>query len=227
MNPMFETLKRSDLPLRNCGILRRHSSTRPTLWLVEERGKRAVVKDFSLNGLLYRHTAGRFLVWREQKAYRRLQGLSGVPALYRTLDGLSVIIEEIPGRNVEKLEKEVRLPEAFFTDLKDLVNRVHERGIAHCDLKRAPNILLGRDGRPYIVDWGASISHREFAWYPLNLIYRRFLLDDHMAVTKLKLRHRPASVTPEEKRRYEHRSGLEHLVRALRNRLRKTLQKIA
>lgn len=224
---MFESLKISDLNQRRCEVLRKPSSTRPAVWIVEENSVRAVVKDYSTNGILYRNTIGRFLVWRESKAYRRLTGLKGIPICYGSIDGLVLVIEEISGRNIERLENEKRLPEEFFEELRRLVQIVHGRGLAHCDLKRTPNILLGHDGRPYIVDWSASISENEFRFFPLNLIYQRFLQDDLNAITKMRLRHCPHTVTPDEKRRYEHRSRPEKVIRSIRNRLRNWLQRIA
>jgi len=223
---MFETLKPSNFLKKQCGIVRRPSSTRPAIWVVEENGVRAVVKDYSANRFFFRNTIGRFLVWREGKALRKLNDLKGVPGLYRVLGGLALVMEEIPGRSLENLEKEMRLPESFFSALKDLVDGFHKRGVAHCDLKRAPNTLLGDDGLPYVIDWGASISKGEFRISPLDLIYRRFLLDDHMAIIKLKLRHTPEAVTSEERERYDHRSGGEKLIRAIRDRLREFLQRI-
>jgi hypothetical protein len=92
-------------------------------------------------------------------------------------------------------------------------------------LKRAPNTILGDNGLPYIIDWAASISEKEFRIPPLSLIYRRFKLDDHMAITKLKLRHSPETVSPEEVARYNYRSWGERLIRAIRDRLREVLQK--
>jgi RIO-like serine/threonine protein kinase len=227
INPMFESPKISDLNQRQCEVLRKPSNTRPTVRIVEENGVRAVVKDYSTNRFLYRNTIGRFLVWRESKAYRRLRGLKGIPICYRSIGGLALVIEEISGRTVEGLENEKRLPEEFFEELRRLVQIVHGRGLAHCDLKRAPNILVGHDGRPYIVDWSASISEREFRLFPFNLIYKRFLLDDLNAITKIQLRHSPDSVTPEEKRLYYHRSKAEEFIRAIRDRLRNWLQRIA
>lgn len=224
---MFESLKISDLPAQNLGVLREPSSTRPTLWLVEENGMRAVVKDYSSNRFLYRNIIGRFLLWRERKAYRRLKGLKGIPTCYRVIDGLALVIEEIPGRNIEGLENEEGLSEEFFNHLQELVQKVHSRGLAHCDLKRAPNTLLGHDGRPYLVDWSASISKREFRFFPLNLIYQRFLQDDLNAITKMKLRHCPQSVSPEEARHYFHRSKNEEMIRSVRDKLRNWLQRIA
>lgn len=224
---MFDSLKLSDIPDKQCSILRGRSRTRPMICVVEENGVRAVVKDFSTGRFLFRNTVGRFLVWREAKAYKRLENIKGIPALYRIIDGLALVIEEIPSTNLESLEKETKLPDKFFNALKDLVDRYHKRGLVHCDLKRAPNTLVGHDELPYVIDWGASISEREFRFFPLNLIYQRFLLDDHMAIIKLKLRHAPEAVTLEEIRRYNRRSGAEKLIRAIRDRLRAILQKVA
>ena len=108
-----------------------------------------------------------------------------------------------------------------------LVERIHRRGVAHCDLKRAPNILLGDDGKPYIVDWSASVSEGEFKFFPLNIIYSRFLRDDFNAIIKIKLQYIPDSISPEEKQRYYYRSTGEKLIRAVRDRLREILKKVA
>jgi serine/threonine protein kinase len=186
-----------------------------------------VVKDFSANRWFFRNTAGRFLIWREARAYRELKGMEGVPALYRVMDGIALVVEEIPGKSLEDLEQEKKLPPTFFDELQALVVRFHCRGIAHCDLKRAANTLLGDDGHPYIVDWAASIGEAEFRFPIVRLIYQRFLLDDQMAVIKLKLRHIPESVSLEEKARYGYRSTGEKLVRGIRDRLRDILQKAA
>ena len=224
---MFDSIKLSDLPKTHCGILRKPSSTRPTVWVVEKNGMRAIVKDFSANRFFLRNTAGRFLIWRESKAYRKLMNLSGVPVLHRVIDGLALVLEEIPGGMIDKYTKEMGIPDSFFHALKHLVGECHKRGIAHCDLKKASNILLGDDGHPYIVDWGAAIFEREFRFFPLNLIYRRFMLDDHMAIIKLKLRLSPETVALEEREHYNRRSAAERLIRVVRERLRDILQKIA
>jgi serine/threonine protein kinase len=223
---MFESLKLNEVSSQERRILRRRTNTRPTLWTVEEDGRRAVVKDFSQNAFLFRNTAGRFLIWREKKAYERLGNLSGVPMLYRVIDGIALVIQEIPGRNLRDLEEGTEPTLSFFHALAKLVDECHRRGLAHCDLKRAPNILMGFDGRPYIVDWGASISKREFGFFPLNRIYRRFLLDDQLAIIKLKLRHFPEAVTPDEWSDYNRRSLLEKWIRVIRDGLRRVLRKV-
>jgi predicted Ser/Thr protein kinase len=222
---MLTELKLADLPAASRGILRKASSTRPTIWIIEKEGVRSVVKDFSRNRFFFRNFVGRLLIWREAKAYRKLCGVKGVPEFYGVIEGLALAVEEIPGQNLENLEKEMRLSHTFFESMEILVNAFHQRGVAHCDLKRAPNTLLGPDGVPYIVDWAASISKTEFWFPPLTLVFRRFMRDDEMAVVKLALRHCPNWVSAEKKARYHYRGWGEKTIRAVRDRLREILQK--
>jgi len=224
---MFESLKLSDLSERQCGVLRNPTNTRPILRVIDENRERAVVKDFSVNGFLYRNTAGRFLVWREKTAYEKLEGIKGVPIFYRSINGLAIVMEEIRGKNLKDVHKTTGIPEKFYADLYDLLNTIHEAGLAHCDLKRAPNIIAGDDGMPYIVDWSASISKREFRFFPLNLIFKRFVRDDLDAIIKLKLKYSPELVSQEEKDTYMNRGYIEKIIRILRDNARKLLKKIA
>jgi serine/threonine protein kinase len=223
---MFEFLTLQNLPDFQSTVLRPATNTRPAVLRVIDCGVKAVVKDFSRLGFLYRNTAGRFLVWRESKAYRHLRGINGTPRLFRSIDGLALVIEEIPGRSLENAYRDTTLPASFFNELEDLVNRVHGRGLAHCDLKKEANILLGEDGRPYIIDWGAAIFEGEFKFHPLDLIFKRFSRDDLMAVIKLKLAHIPETVSRVEKARYYYRSPAESFIRSVRDRLRRLLQKV-
>lgn len=217
----------SDLPRLHCGVLREGTSTRPVLWMLEKNGVEAVVKDFSGNGTLFRHTIGRFLVWREAKAYRRLRGLKGIPVLYRVLDGLALVMERIPGESLEDLESRRKLPKSFFDELEQIVEDAHARGVAHCDLKRAPNMLLGIDGKPYVVDWSAAVCRSELPFFPLNLIYRRLVWDDLQAITKMQLRHCPEEISTERFIDYHRRSGAEKLIRRIRDFLRALLKRLA
>ncbi len=224
---MFDDLRLTDLPRRQTSVLREPTSTRPAIRLLVEGNRRAIVKDYSVNKFFFRNVVGRFLVWREAKAYRRLKDINGVPALYRVIGGIALIFEAIPGKDLETLQGQKKLDQAFFHALKDLVDRCHHRGVVHCDLKRAPNTILGDDGQPYIVDWSASICASEFRLFPLTRIYERFLRDDYLAIIKLRLNYSPESVTAEEREAYYQRSRAEKAVRKARDRLREVLQKIA
>ena len=165
---MFENIKLADIPKKQCGILRMQTNTSPIVWRIKERGVNAIVKDFSYNNFWFRNIIGRFLVWREKKAYKLLEGISGVPAFFGSIGGCALILEEIQGVPIDTLEILKTLDENYFRELRELTDKFHERGIAHCDLKRAPNIILGNDGKPYIIDWAASISKSEFRFFPFE-----------------------------------------------------------
>lgn len=227
MNLTVESLALSDLQAKKTATLRKPSSTRPALYRIEIDSARAVVKDFSGNGIVFRNLIGRFLIWRERKAYRRLKGVKGVPLLYGVVQGLALVIEEIQGRSFEGLDREIKLQPQFFEALRDLLDRVHGRGLCHCDLKRAANVLVGSDGQPYLVDWSAALLEREFRFFPASLIYKRFLLDDSHAIIKLQLRHCPEAIPPEALGQYRNRGAAERAIRKLRDGARDFLKKIA
>jgi serine/threonine protein kinase len=227
MNLTVESLTLSNLQEKQTATLRKPSSTRPALYRIEVGNARVVVKDFSVNGRVFRNLIGRFLIWRERKAYRRLKGIKGVPALYGVVEGLALVLEEVQGRSIEGFDREKRLPPQFFETLRDLLGKVHRRGLCHCDLKRAANVLVGDDEQPYIIDWSAAILEREFRLFPASLIYKRFLLDDSHAVIKLQLRHCPEAIPPEALRQYRNRGAAERAIRKLRDGARDFLQKVA
>jgi serine/threonine protein kinase len=224
---MFENLTLGIRDARQCGVLRKSSSTRPALWLIEENNTKAVVKDFSSNGLLFKTIAGRFLLWREKKALMKLEGLKNIPSLYKVVNHSALVVEAVSGKAVGRLPAGTPLPKNFFPELRALISAVHNLGIAHCDLKTSTNVLIDHDGHPHIIDWAASISKSEFRWGPLRLIYRRFLRDDNLGVIKLQLRHDPENVTPEERERCLHRNVAERCVRKMRDGLRSILKKVA
>ena len=224
---MFESVKLKDIKNLPTEVIREPSNTRPILLRIKKDHKSAIMKDFNTNSFLFRNTIGRFLIWRESRAYQKLRGLNGIPKFYRSIDGLAFLMEEIQGKDIEAYCTENKLNDFFFSELYKVVDNFHKHGIAHCDLKRAPNIIVGNNGRPYIVDWSASITKKGFRIFPLNYIYQRFVQDDLNAIIKLKLKYCPENVTPEDKRKYYRKSGIEQAIRSIRDRVRELLQKIA
>ena len=111
----------------------------------------------------------RFLAKRERRALQQLEGLSCVPnavvdegARSAACDGLApregdVFLREwIDGAALPIAES---LPEDFFDLLDELVGELHARGVCHNDLHKEPNILVGLDGRPALVDFQLASVH--------------------------------------------------------------------
>jgi len=115
------------------------------VWLVEEKGRELVYKDFSKWGRL-----GRFIIGREAGFYGRLRGVSGVPGFFGMPSESSILIEFIDGKSIKEFKN---LDADFFKILQGLMDEFHRRGILYFDLRHKSNVII-RGGMPFIVDLG-------------------------------------------------------------------------
>lgn len=182
----FSGLTRDNLPQYLCKTLRPGGGTRPALLLLDDRGRRAVVKDYRPSSWLLRTIVGPWLIAREARIYRTLAGAPGVPNLIGLLDRHALIIEHIAGRNCADYA-DGELPAEFFDRLRKVVEGMHACGVVHCDIKNRSNVVVAEGDLPYIVDF-ASAFHRQGRPARLRrLVFERFRTDDLRAVVKAKL----------------------------------------
>ncbi|MBL8848602.1 MAG: hypothetical protein JNG89_02920 [Planctomycetaceae bacterium] len=103
---------------------------------------------------------GRLLARRERLMLERLANEPLVPdgSGDVLIDGNTahncVAHEFVPGR---PLARRMPLSPEFFDELDALLARVHEHGVAYVDLHKRENILVGVDGRPYLIDFQISM----------------------------------------------------------------------
>jgi tRNA A-37 threonylcarbamoyl transferase component Bud32 len=105
----------------------------------------------------------RLLAQRERRALEALCGLEGVPSLARSLEAeLAVAGECVVLRSFcegTPLHRCELLPIDFFERLEELVRELHARGVAHNDLHKEQNIVVGPDGRPSLIDFQLASVH--------------------------------------------------------------------
>ena len=148
--------------------------------------------------LLPMRWAGRLLANREWAALSRLQGLPGIPRLIEQRDGTAIVREFIEGHAMRSGE---RVPDGFHADLRSLIRAVHDRGMAYVDLEKCENVLVGVDGRPYLVDFQIAWSwsmRRGGDLLPLRALRGWLQRGDLYHLRKLQRRTRPDQLTPEE-----------------------------
>jgi predicted Ser/Thr protein kinase len=128
------------------------------------------------------------LLRHEYRVYRKLEGFSGIPRCHGFIDNRFLVLEFIEGASL----RAARIGDhaGFFEGLRTLLERLHACGIAHADLKKKDNILVGANGRPYLVDFGVACL-RKPGFAPVN----RWLFDtavrfDRNAWIKHKYRRR-------------------------------------
>ncbi len=223
MRHTSDTIRPDNLPR----LLRSPTRTKPAIYVLGSEGRQVLVKDYGLSGRFFKKVLGRLLVLREKKAYARLNGLPGIPRFIGTPDPLSICMEFIAEPSLEEAQKGPGVPPKFFEELLVAIERIHNRGIVHCDLNRAANVLVGKEGIPHIIDWASCVSKQECAFFPFSFLYRRFLIEDRKAVIKYKLRFAPHTVNDRELDFYYRRDLTERIARYIWGIFRLVLKKFS
>jgi len=191
-------------------LLRAGAPAHAEVWLIEYAGQLAVLKSYAHGGWLFRTVAGAHLVRREAAAYRRLEGVAGVPRLLGCIGGEALVVEHIDGRNCLAGDTH-QLGADFFAALNEILRASRARGVLHGDVKR--NVLCAGDGRPWLVDFGASFVIGRWLSPLRPLILRVAAVYDQRAVAKLKRQVAPHLLTADEGRLLDARLPFEQLVK--------------
>jgi predicted Ser/Thr protein kinase len=154
-----------------------------------------------------------WMLHREYRAYRLLEGVAGVPRCYGLLAGRYLVLEFVPGQ--PRHEAAIADRPAFFAELFATIQEMHRRGVAHGDIQKRDNLLVVEGRHPCILDFGAAVVRKE-GFAPLNHWLFRFLsrLDCNTWV-KLKSGGRVAEAS-EADLAYYHRTWLERAARAVK-----------
>jgi tRNA A-37 threonylcarbamoyl transferase component Bud32 len=121
-----------------------------------------IFKDFSSRAFLVRQGIGRFLLQREVRALRRLEGIPGVPSRAFRVDAFAMAARFVPGRTLARVEA-AQVSTDYLVALEALLGQVHARGLVHLDTRGGGNLLMTPVGTPGIIDFQAALSTR---WMP-------------------------------------------------------------
>ena len=197
MSSVGETTRRA-VEENTVEYYRTASGTRPDLRVVELDGRLLIVKDFSRSDRLFRAAIGPMLIRRELGALRKLVGVAGVPELVGGIDRYALAMEHIHGRSLDSVEPGT-LEGDFYERLRQVIDAMHSRGVAHCDLRSRGNVMLGEDGQPYIVDFAACVFRGRGINPLTRWVFGQFVLADRNAVLLVKQRVSPELLTDEDR----------------------------
>lgn len=184
-----------------------------------------MVKDYAGKPFAFRFFVGIFSLQREAFIYRRLKGISGIPECLGLVDRYAIALAYIPGRNADEVGQDILTP-AFFKRLREIVDAVHDRGIVLCDLRNSKNIIVGDDGEPYLIDFSTAFQRGARFNFLKNAIYRIFLQDDLLGISKLKKKKAIHLLTEEERHALEKGVFLQKEAIFIKTRGRAILRKI-
>ncbi len=166
---------------------------------IEWRGRQLVVKSFRPRTLPIRWL-GRPQITREARAYRALGGIQGIPALRGRPDPDTLVIEFVDGRRLTHVRLEPGPNQRFVDELGRLIDAMHDRGVAHLDLRGRDNILVDPEGHVHLIDFAASHASPEGS-LRRRIVFPLLRSIDRSAFLKWKRLLTPDDLTEREHRR--------------------------
>jgi len=141
---------------------------------------------------------GRLQIARELRAYRWLGRLEGIPSLVGRVDARALAVEWIDGEPLATVPDRVVRGRHYVDRLAAVVARLHERGVAHLDLRSNKNVMVARDGQVVVVDLASAMCFRSGGllhrwWFPL------LRANDRTALVKWKQTLDAGPLTEEER----------------------------
>jgi serine/threonine protein kinase len=164
---------------------------------------RALGSGYQASAQLYRTSAGdvvvkkphrggplaglwRSLLKREQAIYARLDGVAGIPHSYGLIRDEYLALEFVEGPSLREHELRLVDREAFFAKLLTTVDAMHAAGVAHGDLKRKDNIIVGAGEQPYLIDFGIAVQRSATNELWNRCVFEQLVQMDMNAWVKLK-----------------------------------------
>jgi len=99
-------------------------------------------------------------------------------------------MESIPARQVVHVEADEYDSKSYLKSLRELIEAIHQKGVAHGDLRSPTNALIDANGNAALVDFVASLN--ESNWnIASNYFFNKMKMVDFSAITKLKKRIAP------------------------------------
>ena len=131
---------------------REGGGSRPDVLLIEIDGERAVLKDQNGADRWFALLIGPLLNWRECKALTILTDVDCIPMLLGKPDKRSFLMSYHASEQITRLQEfEPDWPD-FFARLAAAIDKVHQAGVAHNDLRNPTNTLINQAGEPILVD---------------------------------------------------------------------------
>lgn len=213
----FQKLKREDLDKVTTRMIHVGRGFQSSVRLIEIDGARAAVKDYIHAPRAFRTFVAPWLLNREERALRVLDGTWGVPQCFARIDRCALAMEYVEGTPMDRYSLGELAPEVFEAAQKT-IDAIHERGVSHCDLKRRSNLILTPYGDVCVIDFAAAIVGRRALNPFANWLQREMAQVDNKSVPRLKKFVAPELLTDDDKHKLATPTVLERWARKLFNR---------
>jgi len=187
---------RADLPSLVPGFIKKGAWNKADVFLLTVEEGTVAVKDYAAKILPVR-LSGAMQLSREERAYRRLEGVPGIPRFHRRLDRYAIIMEYVGGTRLPKYHRRRGGVPEVAERLSALLERVHARGVIHGDLRSRDNFLVTDAGELYLIDFSSAQVFDSGKWTG-RVLFPRLRRAERRALLKWKVLLVPEQVSPEE-----------------------------
>ena len=185
---------------QRCGtcLHRARSAGQADLYELEWEGHPSIMKDFNSCPWIFRVMLGRGICSREVRILKKLCGLEEVPELYAVAGSYAYVMEKIDGVRMPP-RKHGQPSTVFWARAKRAIQRMHDMGIAHGDL-RLKNILIGPQDQAYLIDFATAVRlKRDVGFRISNLLFRQCQKVDRIKFARMKAYYDPQLLDDDER----------------------------
>ncbi len=172
-------------PTDDADLLKRAASSwQPDVWKTGEGGRAHVLKTYERSHVLLRKTVCAWLIRREARNLRILEGINGVPQYIGRPAPWTLEMTWLDAEHMPEMKHSME-PE-WFDDLAVLLRKIHRRGLNFGDLRRK-NLMRSRvDGSPCLVDFAQCMHEPDTSSLFHRIVMRRAFATDDATLLKLK-----------------------------------------
>lgn len=137
------------------------------------------------------------LLRHEYRIYQQLQGMQAVPICYGMAQDQFLVIEFIEGHTIRQNRPET--DSDYYVKLLAAIKEMHQRKVAHFDLKRQENLLVDNNNDPKIIDFGVSVLRKDGLHWFNQYLFKLASQFDFNAWARHKYNKNMSSMTEEDK----------------------------
>ncbi len=181
------------------------------VFLLKSGGHKAVFKDYRRKSWPVRWL-GAWQMAREERAYRKLAGLPGIPRSFGQPDRWSILLQYIEGDRLSALRTDDQYNMgSLLAELRQVIESMQAAGFTHNDLRCRENILVReRDHRIFLIDFSGVLTFPAGSLRRL-LFFRLARTVDRGAWLKWKVNLLPQELTDEERAQFRRSERLRRL----------------
>ena len=151
-----ELLKKISNELKSSSCIADFAGNQGRLFTIDIEKKTYVIKSANIDNWWSR-SINRWSIKHEYKIYEKLKNLDGIPKCYGLTDQGDLVLEYINGASYRDKQFELDGNDYFFDALLEIITSMHNKGVAHGDLKRKDNLIVDQNQKPYLIDFGTAV----------------------------------------------------------------------